>query len=64
MKYKVSLYEETGGYAYIEARDKKEAETKAQETLDNEGINGFDNKVNCFNTTHREANVLTIERVK
>jgi hypothetical protein len=61
MRYKIELWEEVGGYAYIDANTKEEAEAKAQQLLDDEGIEGFDNKTNAFDTTHRSTEVLSIE---
>lgn len=60
-KFKVELWEELGGYAFIEAETAKEAREKAEEILEDEGVEGFDNKENCFDTTHRDVGVFNVE---
>jgi transposase len=60
MKYQVELWEEVGGYAYIEANSKEEAYEKAQQILDDEGMEGFDNKINTLDTTYRSIDVFDV----
>ncbi len=63
-KFKVQLWEEIGGYAFIEAKTAKEAREKAEALLEDEGTEGFDNKENIFETTHRETDVLDVEEIE
>ena len=62
-KFKVVITEEIGGYAFIKANYKEEAETKAYAILEDEGIEGFVNKENRFDTTHREIHILEVEEM-
>jgi hypothetical protein len=57
MRFKVMLWEEVGGYAFIEATDCEEAKKKAQQILDNDGVEGF----NKFESTHRDTSVIGVE---
>jgi hypothetical protein len=59
-KFRIGLYEEIGGYSEIEAKDKKEARAKAQQILDDDGVEGFKD----FDSTHRETTILDVEEVK
>ncbi len=55
--FKVSLWEEIGGFAFVIASTLEEAKAKAQQLLDNEGVEGFTD----FDTTHRDVNILEVE---
>jgi hypothetical protein len=57
--FRVSVYESCGGFATIKAKNKKEAEAKANYILDNEGLAGF----HKFESEQRETNVFGIEKV-
>jgi len=59
-KFRVSLYEEVGGYAEIEAENEEEARAKAYQILDDDGVEGFKD----FDSTHRDTTVLDVEEVK
>ncbi len=48
-KYRVAVFEEQGGYMTVEANSPEEAEEKAEESLNNDGISP---KVDV---THREC---------
>jgi hypothetical protein len=56
-KFKVSLNEEIGGFAIIEANNIDEAEVKAEDIMTKEGIEGFKN----MEITFRDASVRTVE---
>ena len=53
-KFKVGIWEETGGFTIIEAKNEKEAEEKAQYGLEEDGINYFKD----FRTTHRSIYIV------
>ncbi len=59
-QFKVQLWEEMGGFVYIMAENEKEAKEKAQQILENDGIDGFGNN---FDSTHRETDVLDVEEI-
>jgi hypothetical protein len=42
--YKVGIFEETGGYVYIKAKNKKDARFKVEEGLEEDGINYFNSE--------------------
>ena len=58
--FRIGLYEEVGGYVEIEAKNKEEARAKAQQILDDDGVEGFKD----FDSTHRDTTVLDVEEVK
>ncbi len=53
-KFRIGVYEEQSGFVTIEAKTKAEAEEKAEEILEGEGIEGFKD----FDVQHREVNIL------
>ncbi len=59
-QFKVSLWEEIGGFAFVIASTLEEAKIKVQQQLDDEGVAGFTD----FDTTHRDVNILDIEEKK
>lgn len=63
-EFKVSLWEEVGGFVYIMAENEKAAKKKAQEILDDEGVRGFNDTWPGFEATHRETDILDIEEEK
>lgn len=60
-EFKVGLYEEIGGYAYIKAKDKQEAEEKIKRVLNAYGTPGLTNQKYNFDMTHREFQVFEVE---
>lgn len=52
--FTVAVYEELGGNVQIEASSKEEAEKKARQILEDEGINGFPD----FNCKNRECDIV------
>ena len=75
-KYKVAIWEEVSGFIDVEAKSKEEAEEKAEELMDEYGVEklfyarwntaGCDEDLTKYNGkhTHRNAEVLTCEEVK
>jgi len=57
-KFRVGVWEEKGGYAIIKAKDEKEATHKAQQYIDDYGID------DTIETTHRNTEILDVEEVK
>ena len=55
--YRVGLYQESWGYATIKAISIEDAEEKAQELLDEEGIEGFSD----FNPKDGQSSVVDCE---
>ncbi len=52
--YRIGIFEEIGGYVTISANNKKEAENKVDEILENDGVAGFQD----FDTTHRDVSIV------
>jgi len=53
-KYRISVFEEMGGYATIEAENRFEAIRIANEILNTDGVGAFAD----FDLTHRAVDVL------
>lgn len=61
-EFRISLNEEVGGHAFLQAENEVEARKKAQQILDDEGIEGFSNKEDIiFDIKHRETFILDVE---
>ena len=56
-KFRVSMNEEVGGYAIIEAKSAKAAIAKAQKIIDEDGVAGFEG----FDSTHRDTHIFDAE---
>lgn len=56
-QFRVSLWEEIGGFIYLMAENEREAKEKAQQILDDENIKELEQ----FNITHNETDILNIE---
>ena len=53
-KYRIGIFEEQSGYIVIEAENEKEAETKAQWGLEENGVAYFED----FDITHRNTSIV------
>lgn len=58
MRYKMQVWEETGAYAYVTAKNKKEAVEKVQEHIEEYGVNEIGMAVR-IDVTHHDNYLLT-----
>jgi len=57
--FRVSIFEEMGGYSTIQAKNEKEAKKKAKKILD---MNGFNDS--SVELTHRDVKIFEATEVK